>query len=372
MVAAGPLLVASQTREPFLVALATILQSLPWLLFGLYAGVVADRFERRRIIIVVNLIRALVLGVLAMFVATDAIGIATLLGALFVLGVAETFVDTTSSTLLPMVVSKGDLGVGNARLFFGHVTLDRLVGPPLGGLLFAVGMAWPVVGQAVLVAAAAAIIRKMAISRPPPPSGESVVAEIRAGIKWLWDHPAIRTLAITIVAFNITFGAAWSVLVLLALERLGIGDVGFGFLTAAGAAGGVVGTAIYGWAARRFGEANIMRVGLVIETLMHLTLAVTTTAAVAFGILFVFGIHEATWGTTYSTIRQRVVPMEYQGRVGSVYSVGLRGSFVVGSVLGGAIATTWGITAPFWFGFVGSALILAVIWRHLGAIAAAE
>lgn len=372
MAAAGPLLVAAQTREPFLVAMGSAVQMLPWLLFGLHAGVVADRFDRRRIMVVANLARSGVLVLLAASILTSRIDIWLLLLALFLLGTAETFVDATASTLLPMMVGREDLGVGNARLQFGHHTLNQLVGPPLGGLLFAAGMVWPVVGQALLVAVAAVLVSRIARTRSLPRSGESTFADIRAGIRWLWAHPAIRTLAITIVAFNVTFGAAWSVLVLVALDRLGLGEVGFGLLTATAALGGVVGTMLYGTLERRLGAANIMRIGLIVETALHLTLAVTTTPAVAFSVMFFFGIHEATWGTTYSTIRQRAVPDEFQGRVSSVYSVGLFGSFIVGSALGGVIAELGGLTAPFWFGFVGSALILAFIWRTLAAIAAAK
>jgi predicted MFS family arabinose efflux permease len=94
--------------------------------------------------------------------------------------------------------------------------------------------------------------------------------------------------------------------------------------------------------------------------------------AVAFVTLFVFGIHEAAWGTTASTIRQRVVPNELQGRVGSVYMVSVFGSLVIGSVLGGVIARFAGITGPFWFGFAGSAVILAVMWRRFAALAAGD
>src|SRR5215218_9282882 len=92
--AAGPLLVASQTHDPLLVALAGLLQRLPWLLFGLYAGVVADRHDRRLITIIVNLVRAAVLAVLAIMILTDAVDVAIVLVAMFVLGTAETFADT--------------------------------------------------------------------------------------------------------------------------------------------------------------------------------------------------------------------------------------------------------------------------------------
>jgi len=179
-------------------------------------------------------------------------------------------------------------------------------------------------------------------------------------------RPAIRTLVITILAFNITFGATYSIMVLYAAERLGLSEVGFGLLITVGAVGGILGTLVYARLERRLGRSGIMRAGLVIETSTHLVLAITTVPAVAFATMFVFGVHEAAWGTTASTIRHRVVPAEFQGRVGAVYMVAVFGSLVVGSAIGGVIAGIWGITAPFWFGFFGSALILAVMWKSFG------
>src|SRR5829696_1852340 len=116
--AAGPLLVASQTSDPLLVALAGLLQRLPWLVFGLHTGVLADRVDRRLVVIAVDLLRA---GVLVVLVAA--------LVTVFLLGTAEVFVDTTSATLLPMVVARADLGVGNARMMTARITMNELVGP---------------------------------------------------------------------------------------------------------------------------------------------------------------------------------------------------------------------------------------------------
>ena len=371
--AAGPLLVVSQTRDPFLIALATLLQRLPWLLFGLHAGVIADRYDRRTIIVTANAVRAGVLTVLAATIVTDTVSVAVVLVALTALGSAEVFVDTTSQTLLPMLVGKEDLGVANSRLMFGRITINRLGGPAFGALLFAAGAAVPFVLQAVCVTFAALVIRSIVIERPPAPEHHATArSEIRAGLRWVWTHPAIRTLTITIFAFNITFGAAWAILVLYSVERLGLGAIGFGLLTSAGAAGGVVVALTYGRIERRLGVTNIMRIGLMIEVGMHLTFALNSSPAIAFAVFFVFGMHEAAWGTTSVTIRQRVVPTEFQGRVASVNGVGVFSTLVLGALLGGAIASRWGVTGPFWFGFVGSLLTLAAIWRQLPSLAAAE
>jgi MFS family permease len=368
--AAGPLLVASQTSSPVLVSLSSLLQILPWMLFGLYAGVVADRFDRRLIVAAVNVARAGVLAVLAATIAAGAVSVWVVLVAMFVLGTAETFADTTSRTLLPMLVPAEDLGVANARMTFVHTVVNRMAGPPIGALLFAAGMALPFVTQAVMVALGAVLVTRIGSARPERSDHPaSARAEILEGLRWVWHHAAIRTLVLTVVCFNITFGATWGIMVLYATERLGMGEVGFGVIATIGALGGALGAAVYGWLERRIGMAWIMRIGLIIETFTHLALALTTSPFVALPVYFVFGIHEASWSTTASTIRQRVVPEHLQGRVGSVELVGVFGSLVFGIAIGGVIADVWGITGPFWFGFAGSVVLVAVLWRRLAVLA---
>ncbi len=373
-IAAGPLLVASQTPDPLLVALAALVQWLPPLLFGLLAGAVSDRLDRRLIVVTVDLARTAVLVVLCMTIATDVISIAVVLACLFLVATAEVFADNTSSTLLPMLVHRDDLAIGNARLTTGFITVNQLAGPPLGAALFAVGMVWPFVAQAIFVALGALLISRIAL----PPHGHDreqrarLRQDIGEGLRWAWRNPAVRTLMLTIFMFNITFGAAWSVLVLYATQRLGMDEIGFGLLTTVSALGGLLGTAAYGWITRRVSLGNIMRIGLIIETLTHLALALTTSQWVALAIFFVFGAHAFIWGTTSITVRQRAVPTALQGRVGSVNLVAVFGGLVIGSGIGGLLAQHWGVTAPFWFAFVGSAIFVVAIWRQLVHIAHAD
>jgi MFS family permease len=369
-ISSGPLLVASQTSDPLLVAAAGLLQRLPWVLFGLHAGVIADRLDRRRLVVAVNLLRGAVLAVLGIAIVADTVNVGVVLVAMFLLGTGETFADITASTLLPMIVNDEDLGVANARLTVGHVTVNQLVGPPLGAFLFAAGMASPFVAQATLLALGAMLATRMVTTVVPERKpASSMRAEIGEGIRWLWQHPPVRTLTLTILSFNLTFGSTLAILVLYASERLGLDEVGFGLLTTVLAVGGIVGSVLYGRLEAWLGMATLMKIGLVIETLTHLSLALTTTPLVAMAIFAIFGVHESVWGTTVNTIRQRAVPTELQGRVGSVYLLGLMAGLVVGAALGGLIARQWGITGPFWFAFVGSSLILAIIWRQLDQIA---
>ncbi len=370
VLAAGPLLVASQTQDPFLVSMAVLSEYLPVLLFGVLGGATADRFDRKRMVIVVNLVRAFVLTILVATIIGDAIGIGVVLVVLFILGTAETFADSASSTLVPGLVQRDDLGTANNRMQGGFLLTNQLVAPPIGAFLFATGMAIPFATNAVCFVLGAVLVSRVVTSaRPAVREGSSLRAEMAEGLRWLLGHPPMRTLALTILAFNITFGAAWSVLVLYADQRLGMGPVGFGLLTTAVAVGGVVGMVLYGRLERRYSLGDIMRVGLIIETFTHLSLALTTSSVVALVTLVVFGAHAFVWGTTSTVVRQRAVPDALLGRVSGVYRVAIVGGLVIGTPLGGLLASAYGITAPFWFGFFGSAILVAVLWRQFDLIA---
>src|SRR5688572_14972955 len=247
--AAGPLLVASQTDQEFLVALAAFVQWAPPLLFGLYAGALTDRLDRRAIVITVDLLRACVLALLATAILVDTSSIMLVLIALFLLGTAEVFADNTASTLLPMLVQREDLVTGNARMQAGFITVNQMAGPPIGAALFAAGMAWPFLAQMVLVLLGALLITRLVLPEHgrDPEAVQRIRHDIAEGVRWVRHHAAVRTLVLTIFTFNITFGAAWSVLVLYATEHLGLGAVGFGLVTTVGAVGGLAGILSYGW-----------------------------------------------------------------------------------------------------------------------------
>jgi MFS-type transporter involved in bile tolerance (Atg22 family) len=296
---------------------------------------------------------------------TGTVNIALVLIALFILGTAETFADSASSSLLPGLVRREDLGIANARLQSAFLLTNQLLLPPVGAFLFALGPALPFATNAIGFALGAVLVSRVVTDvRDFQPHESGVKGEMLEGIRWLFAHPPMRTLALTIFTFNVTFGAAWSVLVLYASERLGMNEVGFGLLTTATAIGGIVGTVSYGRLERRFSLADLMRVGLLIETGTHLVLALTTSAAVALATFVVFGAHEFVWGTTSTVVRQRAVPDAVLGRVTGVYRVAIMGGLVIGTPLGGLLARIFGITAPFWFGFAGSALLVVILWRQ--------
>ncbi|MFB9477247.1 MFS transporter [Nonomuraea salmonea] len=404
--AAGPLLIATLTRDPLLISLSALVSWAPPLLFGLYAGVLSDRHDRRTIVLAANAARAVVLAVLVVLLLTGTLTVTTALIALSLRSVAEVFADNATSTLTPMLVARDDLTVANARLGTGFITLNQLAGPPVGAALIGLGLTWPFAGQLLLVLAGMVLVSRVTLpphghrartldTEPGPAadpaadpavdaeadtaagplagadarSGGGVVRELLDAFRWTIRHAAVRTLALTILIFNFTFGAAWSVLVLYTQEQLGLGPIGFGLMTTISGIGGLIGTSLYGAITRRVSLGALMRIGLVIETLTHLGLALTHSPWVAGGIFLVFGAHAFIWGTTSVTVRQRAVPQELQGRVGSVNTICVYFGLVVGSLIGGTLATHLGVAAPFWFAFAGSAAFVVLLWRQLLHIA---
>lgn len=375
-IAAAPLLIASMTSSPILVASGSVLMFLPWLIFGLHAGAIADRFDRRRLIMVANSSRGIVVVALVAFLVSGVANIWIVLACSFLYGLAEVFVDTASQALLPSIVQPADLGVGNARLQAGYIVANQFAGPPLGAFLFAAGRAYPFMVQIVAVALAVVLVSRMRLE-PLPQAGalESkppVRTEIAEGLRWLRHNAPVRTLVIIILTFNVTWAAPWGVLVLYATEYLKMGEVGYGMLTAASAVGGMIGVAMFGWLERHFSFATLMRVCLSMEVAMHLAFALTKSGTVALVIMFFFGLYAFVWGTISTTVRQRLVPAGLQGRIASVNMVGVFAGMVIGNALGGVISQFFGPTAPWWFAFAGAALTLVLVWRPISSIAAAK
>ena len=140
---AGPLLVASMTTSPALVAGAAFAQQLPWLLFALPAGAYVDRLDRRRLLVAVNLARGAILAALAVAVWADLASIPVLYTAFFLFGTGETVADRASVALVPSIVPPERLASANARLLGTYLVGNQLLAPPIGAWLFVMAAALP-------------------------------------------------------------------------------------------------------------------------------------------------------------------------------------------------------------------------------------
>ncbi|GAB2626559.1 MFS transporter [Paractinoplanes abujensis] len=371
---AGPLLVTSLTSSPAAVAGAAFAQQLPWLLFALISGAWADRLDRRRLVVAVNLLRAAALATLAVAVTLDNATVPLILAVFFLLGTGETLADTASAAFVPAIVPAASRPRANSLMYANFNVLNQFAAKPLGGWLFVVAAAVPFAVNAVTFAVSAALIATIrAVSPRPAPSASvdprspGLRAEIAEGVRWLMRHRLLRTLALTMAVGNVAFCAAFAIFVLHAEQRLGLNEVGYGTLLIAFAAGGFLGTLAAPALIRRFDAAPLLRLGLLIEVALHATLALTRNPLTAAAMIVVFGIHTTVWGVVATTLRQRDVPPAMFGRVTSVYSFLDLGGAALGSLLGGAIAGAYGVVTPYWVAAVAMTLVAAAAWRPLGS-----
>ncbi|XVU26159.1 MFS transporter [Actinoplanes sp. CA-054009] len=368
---AGPLLVASITSNPAAVAGAVFAQQLPWLLFALASGAWADRLDRRKLVVTVNVMRAVALGGLAVAVGCGAASVQLIYAVFFLLGIGETLADTASSAFVPALVPAERRPVANSLLYANFNVLNQFAAKPLGAWLFVIAAAVPFGVNALTFALAAALVA--AIRSVPPPEKRPPArlrTDIAEGIRWLARHRLLRTLALTMAVGNVVFCAAFAVFVLYAEERLGLTGVGYGVLLIAFAVGGLLGTLVAPPLIRRLGSTTtLLRAGLLIEVALHATLALTREPAVAAVMIVVFGVHTTIWGVVVTTIRQRDVPSSMFGRISSVYAFLDLGGAAIGSLLGGAVATAYGLVATYWTAALAMTVVAVAAWRPIATTA---
>jgi MFS family permease len=363
---AAPLLAAALTHDPALVAGLAFVQRLPWLLFGLISGALADRLDRRRAMVMVGLFRAALIGALGIAVLLDVATIPLLYAVFFLLSTGETLFDTAAATVLPAVVSREELPNANARLAGTMTVTNQFVGPPLGGFLFATAASLPFLFGAGGLAAAAALILGLRGSfrverradRPPT----ALWTEVVEGVRWLWHHRLLRTIAFSLALLNIPLVAQVSIMVLFARERLGLGPAGYGLLIATYGVGGVLGSLIAGRVIGRLGAGRTLRLAILIETIVPAAIALAGNSLLVGAVLAFFGCHAVVWGALLSSLRQELTPDHLRGRVESVYRLIEFGGAAPGALLGGLLAAYIDLTAPFWLGAIVGTLLIPLVW----------
>ena len=379
-VVAAPLYVSARTSNALIVSATTGVAMLPWLLFALPAGVLVDRVDRRRLMVAVDWARAAAMGVLAVAILGGWSSIVLLDLVLFLINTGETAFEPAAQSMVPAVVPRDLLERANGWLV-GGLTLSRyMIAGPLGGFLFVVAASIPFFANAGTYAASAVLVglvggtyratrpgQAPSPDAPGPPrwraGGPRVRAEVAEGLRWLLKQRMLRTMAILIGLLNITLAAATAVLVLLAKERLHVGSVGYGSLFTCMAVGSLLGSAVGDRVIRRVTASWTIRIGLLVEALTHLTLALATNVYVVGVVMAAFGIHAALWTIVGTSLRQRLTPAHMLGRVSSANLFISAGGEVAGALLGGALAGAFGITAPYWVGFVVALIVAAATWR---------
>ncbi len=376
------------TRDALLISLVPVALRLPWFLFAIPAGIVADRVDRRTLILSMDILRGLAFAAAAIAlwlagalpepsaegISRPGLFIAIALAAVTV-GVAEVFRDNAAQTMVPAIVPKERLEAANGRLWSVEMIGNALIGPPLAALLLGLAVALPFAANAALYGVAVALVAGMSGRFRPPGGGErNWRRELMVGVRFLIGKPVMRTLALVSGLWNLLFHMALMALILFAQEVIGVGATGYGLILGAGAIGGV----LAGWASehiiRRLGAARCAQISLLSSTPCFVVMVLFPNPWVAGAAMAVFEFFGILWNTVSVSYRQRAIPDEILGRVNSLYRLLAWGMIPLGLALSGvAVRLAEGVTTrdvalavPIWIAAVGAGVIAIYFWRPIG------
>lgn len=368
--AALPLLTATLTRDPGLVAGVTAAQYAPWLLLGLVAGVLVDRVaDQARLMSACAVGRALGYAALGLLAATNVGGVLGVYALAFALGVGEALYECAAQAIVPALVQPGGLETANGRLWAARCAGRELAGPVMGGLLFGAIAALPFAMSAALTASAAPLVHRLrprarARSGSSPPS---IGMDLAAGFRFLWRHDVLRLLTVASMVQNLVVSAWESVFVLYALEVLGVDGRVYALLITVGAAGGVAGSLAAARLAVRFGMRHTLAATVALAAGAHVALGLIRQPVITAALLVVVSGMWGVWNALGASARQRLAPAHLLGRVNSVARTVAIAGIPVGAVLGGCAARWFGVPSPFLIAAPVLAGIAISVWTSSGS-----
>lgn len=363
-----PLLAVTLTTEPLLIAGVSIATMLPWLVFGLMAGVLVDRVDRRHAIVVANLARAVLIGGFAVAVAFDAASIWLLYAVAFVVGAAETVADSASHAMLPAVVRGDQLERGNGPLQIAEVVGNSFVGAPIGAALITVVAFAPFAINSVAFVVAAVVIAGIAGTFTPvraDATPTTVWRDVRDGVTWLVRHRLFRALVVALTVLAMSNEFATALLVLFAIQELGLGTAAVGLFVLAAGVGGAVGGLVAPWLVARTSRVVVYPASVVAGGACYLGIGLFAHPVLSMVLFGLFGATVIIGNVVMMSLRQALIPAELFGRVQGAWRTAVWGGLPLGAFLGGVLASVLGLRGL----FVASGLVMiavaAVLWAIL-------
>lgn len=358
---AMPLLATSVTSDPRLIAGVTVAQRLPWLFLILPGGALADRYDRRRLRMGLDIARALVVAGLVAAIVLDQTSIVVIYVVAVLLASAEAVVDSSSMAMVPATVAGEDLERAVGRLGSTELAMNDLVGPPLGGLLFGLAIAVPFGIDGVTFAGAALVLAFMTGSYRPAAAQSSgprptLRASLAEGVRWLWHHRLLRTLALVSTALGTASFVSNAVFVIFATDELELSEFGYGLLLVPGALGGIAGS-LLAPRFRRYALRRTLPVAVVGSGASTWLMAVTSSPFVV-GVLSALSLASVmVWNVLTLALRQRLIPDEMLGRVGASYRFLVYLGMPFGALVGGLLANAYGVRSAI---FVSGSILVFI------------
>jgi MFS family permease len=356
-ITAFPLLAATLTRDPVLIAGITVATRLPWLIFSMLTGAVADRMDRRRLMIGADVVRFFIVGALGLAIVTGTANIWLLYVCAFLLGAGETLHVNAAQAILPALVERDDLMQANARFGTAQIAATQFAGPPLGTLLFNAAASLPFLADAVSFAGSAVLIHSLPDVHAVEPPATRLRDDLVEGLRFVHRNRVVRRTTEILAVINFFYFAATSLLVLYNSQLLHSGKFTYTALFVGSASGTVISRFFISALVRRVGVMNALSIAIWFWAIALIGLAVTSTPFVAVAMYTLLGFGTGFWMTLNTTIRQQATPARMLGRMSAAFRTVSWGIVPFGAAFGGLVARWWGLRSPF---YIGAAVLLAI------------
>ncbi len=357
------------TNSKFLIALSFSAQFWPSLILSPVAGMLADRYDRRRLVLFGNLAMVVPPVVIGLLIQNHAISVALLIGLVMVGGAGQAFTQPATVAFVPALVPDDELHTAIA-LNAGLTSSTRVIGPSIAGLVIAAwGVAWGfhINGVSFLAVSLACVLVRV---RPParPRTTNSLLTELRIGVSYARTHPIVARLII-LVAIQSFFFMQAALMPVIARQVLHGGVSTYGLLSSAPGVG-FVGGAVVAASLRTPRQRRIALVaGSIAIGFALLTVGLSRSIPLTVIALGLFGLGFFAMNTTAMTMLVAASADEYRGRVMGLFTMFTAGAIPINSVVAGALASVLG--APLTVGLCGAAVLVCITaFCTSGALAA--
>ena len=375
-----PLLIFKLTGSALNLAIASATTFLPYLLFGLPIGAWVDRVDRKRLMIVTDLLRALILALIPLWAALGTLTVWWIYIAGFLISTLTIGFNSAEFAAIPSLVAHDDASAGetlvtaNGRIQASY-SAATVVGPLLAGLLVAV-VSLPVLlvidaCSFILSAASLVLIRQSFNAAGPPRAQSSVWQDMSEGLRYVLGHPVLRNISLMMALVNFVGSTVYAQLVLFAKDRLGASDTQVGFLYSAGSLGVVLLALAAGPLRRRWSFSTVALGALALEGLLTIGLSLTRWYWAALPIWMLCSGLGILFNINTGSLRQAIVPNHLLGRVISIAGVLAWSAIPLGTLLGG-LAITWTGNVALVYAVIGVLMVIIPLLFALTPLGKAE
>ncbi|TNJ63955.1 MFS transporter [Paenibacillus hemerocallicola] len=345
---------------------------LPYVVLGLVAGVMIDRAQRKYVLVLTDLGRGILMALIGLTDLFGTLQMGWLMVMMMGFGILSIFHDAAYQSFVPQLVPKDMLTRANARLEQSAAVAESS-GPALaGGLVAWVGAPFTVLVNAAAYGMSGAWMASIQhASKVEAPAG-SVRTQVKEGLRWVYRHPYLRSLALNTHAWFFFHSMTGAVLVTFALVELGFNESKVGFALAAAGIGAVAGSFLSTMVGQRLGVGLAMTFSRILYVPALFLIAVAPSVDsfhspvfpmfVVMSGQFLYGFAMGVEGPLEMGYRQTVTPLSLQGRMNATMRSINRSMIVIGAPLGGLIADTFGFRTSLTLAVAGLAFCAIWFW----------